>query len=221
MPTRWAVDGLDAVTWRGLGLEAAWLPIVVIARLRSRVRGRRRVAVPAGMRSSPTRRDGAAYRSHRSKPRIIGRPFAPTGVGRRVGPSTDGRHRRAARTTHPDVPSDCSSTPKPLPIAVAGPAARTASRSAPDAVRAVVRATRRRRGRPRGLPRRPRREARDQLAEILLRRAGLGAVHGDLPARRVLPDAHRGRDLRARPRSRSPRRCRAARSGSTSAAATA
>jgi ABC-2 type transport system permease protein len=29
VPTRWAVDGFDAVTWRGLGLEAAWLPIVV------------------------------------------------------------------------------------------------------------------------------------------------------------------------------------------------
>jgi ABC-2 type transport system permease protein len=30
MPTRWAVDGLDAMTWRGLGLEAAWQPIVVM-----------------------------------------------------------------------------------------------------------------------------------------------------------------------------------------------
>jgi ABC-2 type transport system permease protein len=29
MPTRWAVDGFDAVTWRGLGFDAAWLPIVV------------------------------------------------------------------------------------------------------------------------------------------------------------------------------------------------
>jgi len=27
MPTRWAVDGLDAVTWRGFGLEAA-LPAI-------------------------------------------------------------------------------------------------------------------------------------------------------------------------------------------------
>jgi ABC-2 type transport system permease protein len=26
-PTRWAVDGLEAMTWRGLGLEAAWAPV--------------------------------------------------------------------------------------------------------------------------------------------------------------------------------------------------
>eukprot|EP01041_Mallomonas_annulata_P020825 gene20825-40730_t len=25
IPTRWAVDGFDAVTWRGLGLDAAWV----------------------------------------------------------------------------------------------------------------------------------------------------------------------------------------------------
>jgi ABC-2 type transport system permease protein len=30
MPTRWAVDGFDAMTWRGLGFDAAWLPIVVL-----------------------------------------------------------------------------------------------------------------------------------------------------------------------------------------------
>jgi ABC-2 type transport system permease protein len=29
-PTRWAVDGLDAVTWRGLGLSAATAPIAVL-----------------------------------------------------------------------------------------------------------------------------------------------------------------------------------------------
>ena len=29
-PTRWAVDGFDAMTWRGLGIEAAWLPILVM-----------------------------------------------------------------------------------------------------------------------------------------------------------------------------------------------
>ncbi|MYM83840.1 ABC transporter permease [Duganella sp. FT50W] len=29
VPTRWAVDGLDAVTWRGLGLEGALLPMLV------------------------------------------------------------------------------------------------------------------------------------------------------------------------------------------------
>jgi ABC-2 type transport system permease protein len=30
MPTRWAVDGFDAVTWRGLGFDAAWPPIAVM-----------------------------------------------------------------------------------------------------------------------------------------------------------------------------------------------
>jgi ABC-2 type transport system permease protein len=30
VPTRWAVDGLDAMTWRGLGLEAALMPIAVM-----------------------------------------------------------------------------------------------------------------------------------------------------------------------------------------------
>ncbi len=29
VPTRWAVDGLDAMTWRGLGLQAALLPMAV------------------------------------------------------------------------------------------------------------------------------------------------------------------------------------------------
>lgn len=28
VPTRWAIDGLEATTWRGLGLEAVWAPIV-------------------------------------------------------------------------------------------------------------------------------------------------------------------------------------------------
>ena len=30
VPTRWAVDGLDAMTWRGLGLEAALAPIGIM-----------------------------------------------------------------------------------------------------------------------------------------------------------------------------------------------
>jgi ABC-2 type transport system permease protein len=30
IPTRWAVDGLDAMTWRGLGLEEAVLPVLVL-----------------------------------------------------------------------------------------------------------------------------------------------------------------------------------------------
>ena len=29
VPTRWAIDGFDAVTWRGLGLEGALLPMAV------------------------------------------------------------------------------------------------------------------------------------------------------------------------------------------------
>jgi ABC-2 type transport system permease protein len=30
VPTRWAVDGLDAMTWRGLGIDAAIAPIGVM-----------------------------------------------------------------------------------------------------------------------------------------------------------------------------------------------
>jgi len=30
VPTRWAMDGLEAMTWRGLGLEAAWAPIAAL-----------------------------------------------------------------------------------------------------------------------------------------------------------------------------------------------
>ena len=30
VPTRWAVDGLDAMTWRGLGIEAAIVPTLVL-----------------------------------------------------------------------------------------------------------------------------------------------------------------------------------------------
>lgn len=30
VPTRWAIDGLDAMTWRGLGIEAAFAPIGVM-----------------------------------------------------------------------------------------------------------------------------------------------------------------------------------------------
>jgi ABC-2 type transport system permease protein len=29
VPTRWAIDGLDAVTWRGLGMEAVW-PVMAV-----------------------------------------------------------------------------------------------------------------------------------------------------------------------------------------------
>lgn len=27
VPTRWAMDGIDSLTWRGLGISAAWLPV--------------------------------------------------------------------------------------------------------------------------------------------------------------------------------------------------
>ena len=30
VPARWAVDGLDAMTWRGLGLSGAVVPTVVL-----------------------------------------------------------------------------------------------------------------------------------------------------------------------------------------------
>lgn len=30
MPTRWAMDGFEAMTWRGLGLNAAWAPMAVL-----------------------------------------------------------------------------------------------------------------------------------------------------------------------------------------------
>jgi len=30
IPTRWAVDGLEAMTWRGLGIEAAWKPVAAM-----------------------------------------------------------------------------------------------------------------------------------------------------------------------------------------------
>jgi len=30
VPTRWAVDGLEAMTWRGLGIEAAWMPALAM-----------------------------------------------------------------------------------------------------------------------------------------------------------------------------------------------
>lgn len=30
VPTRWAIDGLEAMTWRGQGLEAAWMPVAAM-----------------------------------------------------------------------------------------------------------------------------------------------------------------------------------------------
>jgi ABC-2 type transport system permease protein len=30
VPTRWAMDGLEAMTWRGLPLASAWAPIGVL-----------------------------------------------------------------------------------------------------------------------------------------------------------------------------------------------
>jgi ABC-2 type transport system permease protein len=31
VPVRWAVDGLDAMTWRGIGLSGALMPMLVLA----------------------------------------------------------------------------------------------------------------------------------------------------------------------------------------------
>jgi ABC-2 type transport system permease protein len=30
VPTRWAMDGLEAMTWRGLGIQAAVVPMAVL-----------------------------------------------------------------------------------------------------------------------------------------------------------------------------------------------
>jgi ABC-2 type transport system permease protein len=30
VPTRWAIDGLEAMTWRGFGIEAAFMPVVAM-----------------------------------------------------------------------------------------------------------------------------------------------------------------------------------------------
>jgi len=30
VPVRWAVDGLDAMTWRGIGLSGAVIPVLVL-----------------------------------------------------------------------------------------------------------------------------------------------------------------------------------------------
>jgi ABC-2 type transport system permease protein len=30
VPVRWAVDGLDAMTWRGIGISGAGMPILVL-----------------------------------------------------------------------------------------------------------------------------------------------------------------------------------------------
>ena len=48
VPTRWAVDGLDAMTWRGLGFEAAIEPIVVLLALQRALRGDRDLALRLG-----------------------------------------------------------------------------------------------------------------------------------------------------------------------------
>ena len=46
VPARWAVDGLDAMTWRGLGLAGAVAPIARAARLRGAVRAIAACSVP-------------------------------------------------------------------------------------------------------------------------------------------------------------------------------
>ena len=42
VPVRWAVDGLDAMTWRGVGFSGAVLPVAGAAGLRGGVRRSRR-----------------------------------------------------------------------------------------------------------------------------------------------------------------------------------
>ena len=67
VPTRWAVDGLDAMTWRGLGFEAAVAPIADAARLQRAVRGDRDLALRLGRAaqlSDVGRRRAAASTSH-------------------------------------------------------------------------------------------------------------------------------------------------------------
>ena len=46
VPVRWAVDGLDAMTWRGIGLSGALMPVAVLVGLRGGVLGDCRVALP-------------------------------------------------------------------------------------------------------------------------------------------------------------------------------
>ena len=50
VPVRWAVDGLDAMTWRGIGLGGALVAGGRAARVRRRVLDHRRDAVPVGGR---------------------------------------------------------------------------------------------------------------------------------------------------------------------------
>jgi ABC-type dipeptide/oligopeptide/nickel transport system ATPase component len=47
VPVRWAVDGLDAMTWRGIGAAGAVVPLDGPDRVR-RLRGHRHAAVPVG-----------------------------------------------------------------------------------------------------------------------------------------------------------------------------
>ena len=48
VPTRWAVDGLDAMTWRGVGLSGAIVPAVVLFGFAARIQHPRRVAFQVG-----------------------------------------------------------------------------------------------------------------------------------------------------------------------------
>ena len=63
VPVRWAVDGLDAMTWRGIGLSGALMPIAGAARLRRRVLDDRRDAGSAGQKARKLRRTSGRVRS--------------------------------------------------------------------------------------------------------------------------------------------------------------
>ena len=65
VPTRWAVDGLDAMTWRGLGFDAAVAPIAVLLGFSVAVRGDRDLALRLGraarLRAAPHRASRLGY----------------------------------------------------------------------------------------------------------------------------------------------------------------
>ena len=51
VPVRWAVDGLDAMTWRGIGLGGAMMPVLVLIAFAGRVLDDRRGAFPVERRA--------------------------------------------------------------------------------------------------------------------------------------------------------------------------
>ena len=70
VPARWAVDGLDAMTWRGLGLSGAVVPTARAARVRGGVRDDCRDAVPLGRDLSNGYMSGQGNRIEDSRNRL-------------------------------------------------------------------------------------------------------------------------------------------------------